>query len=53
MPGSASGERGVALKVDGDEASRPAVEEVGERVRAHIWIRLRQWAAGPKDETFA
>jgi len=32
-PSGPAGECGVALKVDGEEAGRPIVMEVGERVR--------------------
>ncbi len=50
-PGGTAGERGVALKVDGEEAGRPVVAEAGERVRVCIWVGLRQLAAVSEDET--
>ena len=50
-PGGAAGERGVAFKVDGEEAGGPVVAEAGEWVRVRIWIGLRQCAAVPEDET--
>lgn len=50
-PVGASGERGIALEFDGEEARGPVVSEAGKRVRVCIGIGLRQWAAVPEDET--
>jgi len=44
-PCGAAGERRVALKVDGEEASGPVMVEAGERVRVCIRIGLCQWTA--------
>ena len=49
-PGGAAGERGVALKVDGDAASGHIISEMGEGMRVGIGIGLCTWAAVPENK---